>query len=143
MKYSKYLILIMVSVLFAACQKDEVVQPAFDAGSEIPFWDSHYYAQKNSDVKFLFEGDADFILFFSGETGKEYKFKDRTSLTNGTAIAPDKGTSIKGFADNKIDAYSYKYTAAGSYVATFVATNRTVYGTTKTVVVNIPVTITP
>lgn len=143
MKYSKYLILIVATLVLGACQKDEVIQPAFDTGSEIPFWDGHYYAQKNSDVKFLFDGDADFILFFSGETGKEYKNKDRTTLANGTAVAPDKGTNIKGFADNKMNTYSYKYTTAGSYTATFVATNRTVYGTTKTVVVNIPVTITP
>lgn len=143
MKYSKYLILIITTVLLGACQKDEVVQPAFDAGSEIPFWDSHYYVQKNSDVKFLFDGDADFITFFSGETGKEYKFKDRVTLPNGTAVSPDKGTNLKSFSDNKMDSYSYRYKTAGSYTATFVATNRTVYGTAKTVVVNIPVTVTP
>jgi hypothetical protein len=143
MRYSKYIILLFTVILFGACQKNEVLEPAFDSGSEIPFWDSHYYVQRNSDVKFLFDGEADFITFFSGETGREYKFRERTVLPNGTATAPDKGIAIKGFADNKMSSFSYKYVTAGSYMATFVATNRTTYGTAKTVVVNIPVTVTP
>lgn len=142
MKYLKYICLAAVLFTLNACQKNEVIDPAFDVASEIPFWDSHYYAQKNSEVKFLFDGDADFITFYSGEVGKEYRYKDRTSL-NGVSITPDKGTSIKSFSDNKLESFSYRYATPGSYTATFVATNRTVYGTSKSIVVNIPVTITP
>lgn len=141
MKHLKYTMLLMGLLLLNACQKNEVLKPEYDAASEIPFWDSHYYAQKNSEVKFLFDGDADFITFYSGETGKEYRYKDRVVLPNGVATNPDKGTAIKSFNDNKLESFSYKYAAAGSYTATFVATNRTTYGAAKTIVVNIPVTI--
>jgi len=141
MKYLKHLFLVAVLFMLNACQKNEVFEPAYDAASEIPFWDSHFYAVKNSEVKFLFDGDADFITFYSGEPGKEYRFKDRTTLANGTATTPDKGTAIKSFSDNKLESFNYKYSTAGAYTATFVATNRTSYGPAKTVVVSIPVTI--
>ncbi|MFM6982597.1 MAG: DUF5017 domain-containing protein [Chitinophagaceae bacterium] len=143
MKYLKYTAFILSVFILNACQKNEVLKPEYDAASEIPFWDSHYYAQKNTDVVFLFDGDADFITFYSGEAGKEYQYKDRTVLPNGTATNPDKGTAIKSLNDNKLESYSYKYAAAGTYTATFVAINRTTYGPAKTVVVHIPVTIIP
>lgn len=143
MKYLRTIFLVTALFMLNACQKNEVFEPAYDAASEIPFWDSHFYAQKNSDVKFLFDGDADFITFYSGEPGKEYQYKDRTSLPNGTPISPDKGTAIKSFSDNKLESFSYKYALPGAYKAVFVATNRTSYGAAKTVVVSIPVTVIP
>jgi hypothetical protein len=143
MKYSKYIFLLIGSLAFTSCQKNEVASPAYDAASQIPFWSGRYSIQKNNDVKFLFDGTADFITFYSGETGKEYQYKDRTALPNGSATTPDKGTAIKGFSDNSLTEFTYKYVAAGTYTATFVATNRSAYGPAKTVVISIPVVVTP
>ncbi|MBN9299682.1 MAG: DUF5017 domain-containing protein [Filimonas sp.] len=57
-------------------------------------------------------------------------------------VVPDPGTSIKKITDNGISAYFYVYKTAGSYTATFVAANTTVYDS-KTDVKEIPVTVNP
>ena len=142
MKYSKYFILLMISFIISSCQKEEVNAPKFDVTSEIPFWSGKYSIKINTDVKFLIDGQADFITFYSGESGKEYQYRDRTALPSGVAVARDKGVAIKGYSDNNISAYNYPYAAAGTYTATFVATNHTVYGEEKTVVISVPVIVT-
>lgn len=143
MKYLRTVFILIVLFAVNACQKEELVELNYNVVSEQPFWDIKFSVPKNSDVKFLFSGDAEFITFYSGEPGKEYQYKSRTSLPNGASVSPDKGTPIKGLSDNKMEGHSYKYATAGSFIATFVATNRTVYGASRTVVVNVPVTIAP
>lgn len=143
MKYLRTVFLLIVLFTVNACQKEDVVELNYNVVSEKPFWDSKFSVPKNSDVKFLFSGDAEFITFYSGEPGKEYQHRNRTILPNGGSVSPDKGSAIKGLSDNKMESHSYKYVAAGSFIATFVATNQTVYGSAKTVVVSIPVTIAP
>ena len=143
MKYSKYLIIIISTLIFGSCQKEEVIAPKFDASTEIPFWSGNYSVKVNTSVKFFIDGKADFITFYSGESGKEYQFRDRIVLPNGVATTRDKGLAIKGFSENSLSTFNYSYASAGTYTATFVATNHTAYGEEKTVVINIPVKITP
>lgn len=57
--------------IVSACNKFEVEPTGFDVT-----------VQKNTynlgdTVRFLFKGDSDYIVFYSGETGHKYEFKDR------------------------------------------------------------------
>ena len=142
MKYTTYLIII-VTTLLGGCQKEEVITPKFDVTSEIPFWSGKHAVKVNTEVKFLIDGKADFITFYSGELGKEYKYRDRTISSTNTPIARDKGVAIKGYSENSLTTYSAYYPTAGTYTATFVGINHTAYGEEKVVVVNIPVVVTP
>jgi len=58
-----------------------------------------------------------------------------------TDLGPDKGTSIKGFRDLKLEEYSYTYEEAGEYTVTFVASNSNLYGESK-VVKQLKITVT-
>ena len=142
MKYTTY-ICIIAAFLMVGCQKEVVDTPGFNVASEIPFWSGKHSAKVNAEIKFLIDGKADFITFYSGELGKEYQYRNRTMSPTNVAIAPDKGVGIKGFSENYLTTYSCYYPTAGTYTATFVGINRTAYGEEKVVVVNIPVVITP
>lgn len=145
MKYLKYYVTVLAVVVFSACQKKEVAEPSSSISPDLPYINSvnAYKAAANTDIKFVLDGTADFITFYSGEAGKEYQYKDRTTSTSGAAISPDKGVAIKGLSDNTLSSYTYKYAAVGTYTATFVVTNRTSYGTAKTVVISIPISTAP
>lgn len=143
MKYPKYIIGLVSILLFTSCQKNEVLNPKFDVSTEIPFWSGNNSVKVNTSVKFLIDGNADFITFYSGELGREYQFRDRTTLPSGVAIARDKGLAIKGFSENTLTNFNHLYVAAGNFTATFVATNHTKYGEEKSVVINIPVIVIP
>jgi|DEB19_MinimDraft_2_1074335.scaffolds.fasta_scaffold98388_1 hypothetical protein len=141
MKYTTYLIIIG-AFLLGSCQKEEVNTPKFDVASEIPFWSGNHSAKVNAEVKFLIDGKADFITFYSGELGKEYQYRDRINSSTGATIARDKGVAIKGYSENTLKTYSAYYPIAGTYTATFVGINHTTYGKEEVVVINIPIVIT-
>lgn len=143
MKYSKYFFGLIFFISLNSCQKNEVATPKFDVSSEIPFWSGNYSVKINIPVKFLIDGNADFITFYSGEIGREYQYRDRIILPSGLATTRDKGIAIKGFSENSLTNFSYLYSTPGNFTATFVATNHTKYGDEKTVVINIPVVIKP
>jgi hypothetical protein len=142
MKYSKYIIIFISAVILGSCQKEEVLAPKFDVSTEIPFWSGKYSVKVNDPVKFLIDGNADFITFYSGESGKEYQYRDRTVLPNGVSTTRDKGSAIKGFSENSLSSFNYPYLSAGTFTATFVAINRTQYGEEKVIVINVPVLVT-
>lgn len=143
MKYSKYLIGLIIFLMLNSCQKNEVLGPKFDVSSEIPFWNGNYSVKVNTSVKFLIDGNADFITFYSGEIGREYQYRDRIILPSGVAIARDKGLAIKGFSENTLTNFNHLYSTSGNFIATFVAINHTKYGEEKTVVINVPVVVKP
>lgn len=142
MKYSKYIIILFSTVIFSSCQKNEVLAPKFDVSTEIPFWSGKYSVKVNIPVKFLIDGNADFITFYSGELGKEYQYRDRVVLPSGVATTRDKGVAIKGFSENSLTSFSSPYLTAGTFTATFVAINRTTYGEEKVILINVPVVVT-
>ncbi|MGV8093943.1 MAG: DUF5017 domain-containing protein [Mangrovibacterium sp.] len=56
-------------------------------------------------------------------------------------VTPDVGLHLKGL-DTRLDSYSYTYTAAGTYTATFVASSNNVYGT-KEIIKSVDLVINP
>jgi hypothetical protein len=71
MKKNYFILFLGLSVSIFSCKKDTVDAPTFDAKT-----DKTEY-KVGDTVKFNFSGNADVISFYSGETGKEYKNKDR------------------------------------------------------------------
>jgi hypothetical protein len=69
--------LFLIPVLFAAfaCKKEPAVdEPSFDVTVE------KTTVNVKDSVRFKFTGTANIITFYSGEPGKEYKFKERYSV---------------------------------------------------------------
>lgn len=67
----KYILGVLILPIMVACQKNDPVKPTFDvsiAKQEYKVGDT---------VLFSIKGYADLISFYSGEQGKEYRFKDR------------------------------------------------------------------
>lgn len=71
----KYLLGILALPLMLACQKNEPESPSFDVQAN----QQEYKA--GDSVTFSIKGYADIISFYSGEPGKEYRYKDRTEST--------------------------------------------------------------
>ena len=72
MKHIKYILGLMSILLTFSCTKEKIEHPAFEVSTE----KTEYNV--GDSITFKFSGDADIISFYSGETGKEYRYKDRT-----------------------------------------------------------------
>lgn len=72
----KYLLGILILPVMVACQKNEPETPSFEVKT-----DKQEYNAGDS-VTFAISGYADIISFYSGEPGKEYRYKDRTESTD-------------------------------------------------------------
>lgn len=72
----RYLIFIITTILtlFCSCTKDEAEQPVFDVSA------SSLTAKIGEEITFKFSGNPDNITFFSGEDGKNYEYRERTTL---------------------------------------------------------------
>ncbi|WP_316812074.1 DUF5017 domain-containing protein [Pedobacter heparinus] len=89
------------------------------------------------EVVFKLSGKPFQISFYSGETGKEYLYKD-TPKPPATKV--DVGRPIKAYADAAIAEFKYVYAVPGTYRVTFIARSATVY-TDKESVKNVDITI--
>lgn len=69
------LILLVFCLAFAGCDKYQLDEPEFSVSVEKQTY------KVGETVKFNFVGKPDNITFFSGEIGKTYEFRDRTSLS--------------------------------------------------------------
>jgi hypothetical protein len=67
----KYILGVLILPIMVACQKTEPVKPTFD----VSIAKQDY--KVGDTVLFSIRGYADLISFYSGEQGKEYRFKDR------------------------------------------------------------------
>ncbi len=76
-----------ISFSAVSCRKDEVAMPDFDVRLEKQEY------KVNEQVNFLFSGSANTITFYSGESGKEYKFKDRVEFEN-TVLKVNMATQV-------------------------------------------------
>jgi hypothetical protein len=99
----------VVLLAMAGCKQSVSLAPSLDVK----------VASGNAKVneKLLFEigGNPDFLVFYSGETGKEYS----TEKFGG-------GVTIKGM-DTKVETFTFSYPVAGTYTATFVGSTSNVY----------------
>lgn len=60
----------------AACEHEKIYEPIeFNV-----LLDAENTYRVGDPVKFNFEGNADYILFYSGEVGHEYQYRDRTTV---------------------------------------------------------------
>jgi hypothetical protein len=67
-----------IILIITSCRKDEVPAMDFDvtvSGTTFSLVDT---------VRFMFKGDADVISFYSGESGNNYAFSNRTSRNDGS-----------------------------------------------------------
>ena len=71
----KKIVALLPLLAFCACADDIYVPASYNVRLDT----SNTYVAGNS-VKFLFDGQVDNILFYSGETGSRFEYKDRTSV---------------------------------------------------------------
>lgn len=71
------LLYILAALSFAACSHDDISERvSFDINLD----PSQTY-RAGEPVKFIVEGNVDNLLFYSGETGSQYKYKDRYNVS--------------------------------------------------------------
>lgn len=110
-KYIKNLIFVnaVLLLVLTGCKQTVSFAPNLDvklASSDV---------KVNQKLQFEIGGNPDFLVFYSGETGKEYN--------------PEKfggGVTIKGM-DTRVETFTYTYSVAGTYTATFVGSTSNVY----------------
>lgn len=105
MKKLVYTVLTGLSLLFFShCEKVETTDPDFDVMADRATY------PVGEDISFSFTGNADFLVFYSGEPGKDYSHRSGS----------DVGIPVKGMADNMPENFTYTYTVPGNYRAVFV-----------------------
>lgn len=65
--------ILFFAVLFTSCRKNELNNLSFDVRTA----SSTYNV--GDTVNFLFSGNPDYVVFYSGENGSQFQFRDRTS----------------------------------------------------------------
>lgn len=70
----KLFVLIFLPVLLGACRKDTPEDVKFSVSAD------QLTVKVNTLLSFNFENTPEIITFYSGEKGKEYRYKDRTTL---------------------------------------------------------------
>lgn len=112
MKKILYSSIALAFLALSSCQKDEPGAPSFDVVAE------RTEVGINDSLTFRFRGDADVITFYSGELGKEYRFRDRTNvddlklqLTLGTRVLY--GTQTNNFSILCSSDFEGKYSPDG------------------------------
>lgn len=85
MKLNKLFIALGVaSMVFASCE-NELVQDveldiAIETNDNVQFDGKTITVKQGTPIPFKVGGDPDFLTFFSGEAGKEYRYKDRVTV---------------------------------------------------------------
>lgn len=70
----KYISLLFTGILLAACQHDVIYEVDYNITLDN---ENTYYA--GEPVKFNITGEVENLVFYSGETGSQYVYKDRFS----------------------------------------------------------------
>ncbi len=81
------LLIVLAASLLAGCEKDLEKQVSLEVApvSKGAFMDGNtLVVQKGFPVLFHLQGDADYVTFWSGETGHEYAKKEMTELPDGS-----------------------------------------------------------
>ncbi len=105
-------LLVSLGLLFtlAGCKEYVPLPPDFNVKA------ASQQVKGGEPLLFEIEGNPDFLLFYSGEAGKEYPVEGF-----GGAV------TIKGM-DTRVETFSFTYQEAGTYTATFVGASNSVYG---------------
>lgn len=72
----KILAFLLVALAVTACDHDEIYEKI---DFQVTLSPANTYLA-GEPVQFLFGGNADYIVFYSGETGHEYRFRNRTQV---------------------------------------------------------------
>lgn len=85
MKLNRFLIAVgIASFTFASCEneftKDAELHVNVATNEGVSFDGQTITVKKGTPVEFLFSGDPDFLTFFSGEPGSEYRYKERITV---------------------------------------------------------------
>lgn len=85
MKLNKLLMAASIaSLTFASCEseftKDAELNVNVMTNESVNFDGQTITAKKRTPVEFLFSGNPDFLTFFSGENGKKYEYRERTTV---------------------------------------------------------------
>lgn len=82
--YKSLMTIAFAGLSLASCDKELKEETAMEVGvvtdSNVSFNGNTVTVKKGSPVTFSFNGDPDFITFFSGEIGHEYKHRNRTEM---------------------------------------------------------------
>ncbi len=114
MKNKKYLfwIILLFIIVFQSCEDSEVVEtPNFTISYDMQ-------AKAGEPVEFSIVNSPQFLSFFSGEFGKEYKNKDRTKAEGDFTVSFETSRHYQD-GDSRLDGawrfmYSTDYTGSGS-----------------------------
>lgn len=88
MKLNKLLIAVSIATFaLASCEseftKDAELNVNVATGDGVSFDGQTITVKSGTPVEFHFNGDPDFLTFYSGEAGKEYKYRERTTVDEG------------------------------------------------------------
>ena len=88
--YKSLMTIAFAGLSLASCDKELKEETAMEVGvvtdSNVSFDGKTVTVKKGNPVTFSFDGDPDFITFFSGEIDHEYKFRNRESIPYGCII---------------------------------------------------------
>lgn len=96
MKKLRSIAALMMVPFIWSCTKTNVEAPKFDVST-----DKTEYKVGDS-ITFKINGDPDIITFYSGEKGKEYQYKDRSNVTDGTLGLEIKTQVLYGTQPNNL-----------------------------------------
>ncbi len=126
MKKILYIVFAVLGLLFFShCEKVETTDPDFDATAEKASY------QAGEEISFNVTGNADFLVFYSGESGNDYRHRSGNN----------QGIPVKNMADNMPGNFTYTYTMPGNYSAVFIG-KRTDFTGTNEIVKEVVITIT-
>ncbi|WP_169305612.1 DUF5017 domain-containing protein [Sphingobacterium alkalisoli] len=123
------LLVAVLGIVFCACSRDTLMDPVVEVTT-----DKQTY-NVNDSVEFRFSGYADMITFYSGESGQEYKHRNRVELEGGDLILNIETQVLYGIqADNlklfMSTDFSGQYNKEGMESATWTdISNRLTFGT--------------
>ena len=113
MKLNKLLIAVSIATFaLASCEseftKDAELNVNVATGDGVSFDGQTITVKSGTPVEFHFNGDPDFLTFYSGEAGKEYKYRERTTVDEGeieTSTLKFKLTPQYGKPENTLTMY--------------------------------------
>ena len=97
--YKSLMTIAFAGLCLVSCDKELKEETAMEVGvvtdNNVSFNGNTVTVKKGSPVTFSFNGDPDFITFFSGEIGHEYKHRNRTEMKVVSAFGIDMETQAQ------------------------------------------------
>ncbi len=100
---AKHILALAAAVITTACSQQNIIVPV---EFEVSLDRDNVY-RPGRPIHFKFTGDADYMVFYSGETGHEYRHRDRTSVPMGDVDAVKMNLEYTGLWGEKggLDVY--------------------------------------